>query len=126
MGQNQNRVFKFKKDNPDLNKRKELCNNLLKNNPKKIPIIIEPDLIRFKEFIIKTKYLVSEYITLFQFYSLIRKQLDIDPQESLFLVINGTTVITDDLFINEIYKKFKDIDGFLYIKYTGTEIWGND
>ena len=49
MGQNQNRVFKFKKDNPDLNKRIELCNNLLKNFPEKIPIIIEPDLIRFKE-----------------------------------------------------------------------------
>ena len=33
---NQNIVFQFKKDNPDLNKRKEKSNNLLKNYPKKI------------------------------------------------------------------------------------------
>jgi GABA(A) receptor-associated protein len=124
MGQDQNKVFKFKEDNPDLNKRKELSNIILKNNPQKVPIIIEPDLIIFKE-IKKTKYLVPKEFTFAQLCYLIRVQLDLDSYESLFLVINGTTCLTGEILIQDIYNKYKDLDGFLYIKYTGELVWGN-
>ena len=34
---------KFKEENPDKKKRKEICDSAIRNNPGKIPVILERD-----------------------------------------------------------------------------------
>ena len=58
---NQNMVFQHKKDIPDLNERKEISNNLLKKNPKKIPVICERHINSRFQAIKKTKFSTPRY-----------------------------------------------------------------
>ena len=123
--ENQNIDFQFKKDNPDLNKRKEIFNNLIKNYPKKIPIICERNIGSRLSAIKKTKYLIPDYYNFSQFTSIIRNNLNLNESETIFLLINGKISITGDTFIHEIYNKYKDLDGFLYINYESEMMFGN-
>ena len=122
---NKNMVFQYKKDIPDLNERKEKCNNILKNNPKKIPIICERHINSRFQAIKKTRYLVPEDLYLYQFSMIIRRKLNLDESEAIFLLINGKTTFSGDTLIYEIYNKCKDVDGFLYICYEGELVFGN-
>lgn len=99
--------------------RKNQSAALRQKYPDRIPVICEKN---FKEkklpTIDKTKYLVPTDITMTQFIFVIRKRMKLDPSESLILYIgdNYEIVNQSELIIN-IYEKFKNIDGFLYISY---------
>ena len=56
---------------------------------------------------------------------LIRRKLNLDECEAIFLFINGKTTFSGDTPIYEIYNKCKDLDGFLYISYEGELVFGN-
>ena len=116
--------FKYKSVK-SLEERKAEYEKVQKLNPGKIGIICEKAPKSQIPDIEKTKYLINEEFNLTQFTTIIRKKLNLDQKEALFFLVNGKTSLTGDLTMLEIYKKYKDEDGFLYVAYASEIIWGN-
>jgi hypothetical protein len=53
----------------------------------------------------------------------VRKRLSIKPEIALFLFINGTIPPSAE-FIQTIYERYKDEDGFLYVTYSFENTFG--
>jgi len=118
-------IFKFKRLNPDVQKRRIESEKIKEKYPERVPIICEKDPKSKIAEIDKNKFLVPSDITVSQFSFIIRKRLKIDKASALFLLVNGKNSITGDASLKEIYEKYKDVeDGFLYISYTGDLMWG--
>ena len=91
--------------------------------PTRIPIICEKSIKSNMDTIDKNKYLVQDDITCGQFIYVIRQRLKLPPEKAIFLFVNGTIPCTSDGILH-IYKKEKDKDGFLYIKYSDENVFG--
>ena len=107
-----------------FNQRQKESTDILFKYPDRICIFIEkkesckslPDLERHK-------YLVPNTITASQFISVIRKKLEITKETALFFYINNN-ILSGNSIINDIYNKYRNLDGFLYIKYAGEKCFG--
>ena len=115
--------FQFK-EAYSLEERKAEYEKVVQENPGKIGIICERAPKSHIEEIKKTKYLISEEIKLGQFSEIIRRKIKMDKEAAIFLLANGKISLTGDETMIEIYKKYKDEDGFLYIAYASEEVWG--
>ena len=117
--------FQYKKDIPDLEKRKEQFKLLQVKYPNKIPIILEKDPLCKFEGIQKTRHLINKDFTLSKFQLMIKKLLKLPEDEALFLSAKGKYNITGEKTIEEIYRNYKDKqDGFLYIMYSSELVYG--
>ena len=94
-------------------------------NPDKIPVICEKEEKSKLKKIEKTKFLIDKNLNLAQFSSIIRKRLEIEDKEALFFLVNGKISISGTVSMTDIYNKYKEKDGFLYIAYANEETWGN-
>ena len=115
--------FNFKKV-LSLEKRKEEYQKIKSKLSSKIPIICEKDPRSLIEPISKTKFLVNPEMTVSSFNEIIRKKLNLDAKEGIFLLVKGKNVITGNQTMQEIYEHYKDEDGFLYITYASESVWG--
>ena len=110
--------FRFKKENKDVKKRKEKSEELIKQFPNKIPIVCEKDPNSKMKYIEKTKYLMPKDFTVSQFSLLLRYKIELNPEESLFLLAKGKYSIVGETRLGDIYENYADKnDGFLYISY---------
>jgi GABA(A) receptor-associated protein len=121
--------------NPLLNKKKFIDTHtlferstesarILQKYPERIPIICERNSKDYSApYIDKNKYLVPNDLTVGQFIYVIRKRMKLNPEEALFIFINGNIVPTHST-MNYIYSIFKDSDGFLYITYAKEATFG--
>jgi hypothetical protein len=75
--------------------------------------------------IVKTRYLIPKNYTISQFSYIIRKKVVLKNEESFYLLANGMNILSGKDTMFEIYERYKDEDGFLYISYTSEVIWGN-
>ena len=116
--------FKFKSEIKDVNERKQISEKLIKLYPDKIPIICEKDPRSLIEPIAKTKFLVNPQMNVSSFNEIIRKKLNLEAKEGIFLLVKGKNVITGNQTMQEIYENYKDEDGFLYITYASESVWG--
>ena len=117
--------FQFKKDIPDLEKRKEQFKILQTKHPNKIPIILEKDPLSKFEGIQKTRHLINKDFTVSKFQLMIKKLLKLPEEEALFLSAKGKYNITGEKSIEEIYRTYKDKqDGFLYVMYSSELVYG--
>ena len=116
--------FQFKRDNPDIEERRKECQKIRNHFPEKIPIICEKDPKSDIKDIDKTKYLIPGDLTVTQFNMMIRKRIKINQESAFYLLANGKVSITGDSLLSEIYEKYKDPDGFLYIAYASELTWG--
>jgi GABA(A) receptor-associated protein len=71
----------------------------------------------------KKKYLVPYDLTIGQFIYVIRKRMNLRPEEGIFLFINNQ-IVSGTSIIGHIYEGSKDPDGFLYVKYTKENVFG--
>ena len=115
--------FNYKKA-LNLEERKAEFEKVLLSSNGKIPLIIERDPRSKIEDLGKSKFLVSPDMNVTQFEALIRKKLKIEKECALFFVVNGKHAIVGTQLFSEIYQKFKEEDGFLYIAYSNEQIWG--
>ena len=115
--------FQFKSDNTFEERRREY-ERVIKEHPNRIAIICEKAPKSKIKDIDKTKYLVDENLSFPQFSATIRKKLELDDKEGLFFLVNGKSTLSGNISMAEIYKKYKNKDGFLYIAYAAEEIWG--
>ena len=114
----------FKKNN-SLRERLELSQKVLHKYPSFVPLIIEKnskDLNNFND-LTKCKYLVPNELTISQLMGLIRKNIKVQPETAIFILINNTLISNSTLLL-DVYNQFKDTDGFLYVTYTGENTFG--
>ena len=112
----------FKKKN-DFDKRCNESENILNKYPDRIPIIVEKHKDCNLKNIDKSKYLVPKDMTMGQFVYIIRKRINLDSSQSLFVSVNGVLASCSET-IRYIYDSNKDEDGFLYVIYTSENTFG--
>ena len=117
--------YRFKTENKDVNKRKQMSEKIIKQYPDKIPIICEKDPRSKLKDIEKTKYLMPKDLTVSQFHLIIRNKIELNQEESLFLLVDGKISLVGETRLGDIYEKYGNKeDGFLYIVYVGNEYMG--
>lgn len=99
---------------------------VLDKYPNRIPVICECDSKNTtKTFNLKKiKYLVPNSLTIGQFVYVLRKQMTLKPEESVFIMINNILPPTAAL-MSQIYNTHKDSDGFLYGAVLRENTFGN-
>ena len=115
-------IWKYKNNNID--KRIIEFKKIKQKYPERIPVIIEPNWESKKLKVIdKSKYLVENDLTVAQLLFVIRKRVELEPQEAIYLFFNNKFYPTSEL-IKNIYNTEKDEDGFLYVKYIMENTFG--
>ena len=115
-------MMDFKKQFPLYQRLKE-SEKVLYEYPDKVPIICEKDNRVQNCAIEKRKFLVSKDLTVGQFMYIVRKQIQMNSSMGLFLFTNGTIPPSSEKMGN-VYNKYKDIDGYLYINYAFENTFG--
>lgn len=104
----------------DIKKRKQEVNNIMDKYPNRIPIIVESSHIKID----KHKYLVPRNLTIGEFHQILRKRIDIKPEEAIFLLINNKSPMINST-IEDIYDDDKDESGFLFVNIMKESTFGN-
>ena len=60
-----------------------------------------------------------------QFSTILRNRLQISSIETFFLFINKRTLPTLSQSVAELYRDYRDEDGFLYLTYASQEVFGS-
>ena len=103
--------------------RQKESQKILLKYPTRIPIIVEKCKGCNLNDIDKIKYLVPKDMYISQFVFVIRKRIQLDSSQSLFITVNNSLVIGNHT-VGAIYEDKKDEDGFLYIVYTSENTFG--
>ena len=109
------------------NERIKESSQLIEVNTGKIPVLIDKDPNCNLRTLLKTKYLLSTKVTIEQFLKIIREKLEIEKEYALFLLANCKSkkyAVVGSMTFGEVYEKYKDDDGFLYLIYSNEKIWG--
>ena len=110
------------KQEKTLKERKEESSLMITRFENRIPIIVEK---RKKEImdIDKRKYMAPKTLTNAQFIFVIRRRLSLKPEQAIFIYANDQ-LITGQGYLNDLYMKHRDEDGFLYIIYDFENVFG--
>lgn len=87
-----------------------------------IPVIVEQGK-NISNTIDKRKFLVPANFTVGQFVYVVRRRIKMEAEKAIFIFV-GNTIPQVSQNISEIYKQYKDEDGFLYITYSGENTFG--
>lgn len=98
---------------------------VLSKYPDRVPIICERSLTATQDcpVIDKRKYLVPITYTVGEFLFIIRKRLKLTPEKAIFLFVNDKIPATCSL-IGNVYQRYKDADGYLYMSYSQENTFG--
>jgi len=91
--------------------------------PERYPVIVEKTSSCKLRTINKNKFLVCKDMTMSQFVFLIRKRIQLDQSQSLFVLVNNQ-VASGNTPMGKIYNDHKDEDGFVYMVYTSENTFG--
>lgn len=91
--------------------------------PERIPVIVEKAKGSDAPDIDKQKYLVPTDLTVAQFVYVVRKRIKLEPQDAIFLFVDGKIPPATHL-LSQIYKDNQNPDGFLYITYAKESTFG--
>eukprot|EP01129_Flabellula_baltica_P000814 TRINITY_DN10765_c0_g1_i1.p1 TRINITY_DN10765_c0_g1~~TRINITY_DN10765_c0_g1_i1.p1 ORF type:complete len:136 (-),score=37.06 TRINITY_DN10765_c0_g1_i1:40-417(-) len=109
----------------DETQRREVSTKILERYPGRVPVIVEKAPNSSVPDITKRKFLVPGDIPVGSFSFEIRKHLpELDPSKAIFLFVNDTIPPTGGL-MSQLYDKYGDDDGFLYIVYSGDAVFGH-
>tara|TARA_Y100000389_G_C17421902_1_gene497206 strand:- start:123 stop:467 length:345 start_codon:yes stop_codon:yes gene_type:complete len=110
--------------NKSLDERLSESAKIKKKYPDKIPVIIKKSSIdkNLKE-IDREKYLIPFTLLISQLHYIVRKKININAEQAIYLFCNNKLISTSET-IGNIYNKNKNEDGFLYIEYTAENTFG--
>lgn len=97
---------------------------LKEKHPNSVPVIIEKSDNSDVPDIDETKFISPSDLTIGQFLIILRKKIKIYQMQALFLFVNNETVPSTKQTLGELYNKYKDVDGFLYITYAAENTFG--
>lgn len=118
-------ITQFKTEN-NLERRKIMANKLRLMYSAKIPVILEWDLNsqgKKDHPFQKHKYLIPEEFTIGTLMVNINKNIMINANQNLFLFCDNTMLIGSHAML-DVYNKYKDEDGFLYIRCSFENTFG--
>lgn len=117
-------IVPFKKEK-SLEVRKAECSRVRSKYPDMIPVICERHTgAKTLPQSTRRKYLVPPDITMGQFRYVIRKRIQMKPDEALFVFVNDTVMSPTMATLAEVYRQHRDEDGFLYMVYSGESTFG--
>ncbi|AAZ12654.1 microtubule-associated protein 1A/1B, light chain 3, putative [Trypanosoma brucei brucei TREU927] len=111
------------KDSHSLVKRLNESAKVRKSHPNHFPVICEKVYNSDIGELDRCKFLVPSDLTVGQFVSVLRKRVQLEAESALFVYTNDT-VLPSSAQMADIYSKYKDEDGFLYMKYSGEAAFG--
>ena len=98
--------------------------NLVEKYPDRAPVYLDRDQYSTNTpDIPKKKYLVPRTLTVGQFLYFVRKCCKLQPEQSLYLFVNGVIPMCS-LSISELYESYKSDDGLLRITYSCENTFG--
>jgi GABA(A) receptor-associated protein len=106
----------YKNQFPIIKRKKEAL-RILRDNPDRVPVIVEKHSSPDTPMISDRKFLVPLTFTVGQFMHLIRQRMTLKPEQALFLFINEKTIPPTSALISQLYKEYKDTDGYLTFTY---------
>jgi len=112
----------FKDRHPFENRKREADRIRLKY-PERIPIIAEMVPKSNLPPLDRCKYLVPSDFSCGQMIHIIRKRINLTPEQAVFIFINSTIPPTSAP-MSQLYKEHKEDDGFLYILISGEQTFG--
>ena len=96
--------------------------------PDRIPIIIEKGHCDLRD-ISKNKFLVSRDMTMGQFVFTIRRRIELDSSQSLFVMVvakgGDGRLISSNVLMSKVQDDHTDEDGFIYMIYTSENTFGH-
>lgn len=113
------------KQNTTFQDRRNEVDRIFKKYPDRIPCFIYKNPKSSLLSVDRNKFLVPNDITMPQLYYIIRKRIQLDPKEGLFILINEETCVNSIKTLQDIYNEYKDPDGFLYICYSSENVFGH-
>lgn len=114
--------FSYKEEN-DFAKRKAEGEKIRKKYPDRVPVIVEKaPKARIGE-LDKKKYLVPSELTVGQFYFLIRKRIQLRPEDTLWFFVNNCIPPTS-YTMGSLYQEYHEDDYFLYIAFSDESVYG--
>uniref|UniRef100_A0AC34QPS0 Uncharacterized protein n=1 Tax=Panagrolaimus sp. JU765 TaxID=591449 RepID=A0AC34QPS0_9BILA len=113
----------YKEENT-FDKRRAEGEKIRRKYPDRIPVIVERAPNSNLRDLDKKKYLVPSDLTIGQFYFLIRKRIQLSPQESLFFFVNNIIPQTMTT-MGQLYQDHHEEDLFLYIAYSEESVYGS-
>ncbi|CAM8883323.1 unnamed protein product [Rhodiola kirilowii] len=114
----------FKEENA-LEKRTAEASRIREKYPDRIPVIVEKAENSDIPNIDKKKYLVPADLTVGQFVFVIRKRIKLSAEKAIFIFVDNMLPPTG-VIMSAIYEEKKDVDGFLYVTYSGENTFGDD
>lgn len=113
----------FKETHP-FAKRKAECERIRAQFPDRIPVICEKEDGSDVPDLDKIKYIVPYDLTVGQFVYVIRKRIVHDAHKSLFIFVNEELPPVGAL-MSSLYAEHRDLDGYLYVTYSGENTFGS-
>jgi GABA(A) receptor-associated protein len=115
--------YDFKVQN-SFDKRKNYSDKIRQEHLNMVPIIVEKAGTNDVQQIRKSKFLINKNIKVGEFLLEIRRQLNIDSKDSMFLFVNNKVIPSNNDRLETLYKDYMDADGFLYITYSLENVFG--
>lgn len=97
--------------------------NIFEKFPDRIPIILKKESNKAPDFK-KYKYLVPKDMILGTFIYHIRSFIKLEPNQSIFLFVNGK-IYSSSTLIKDIYENEKDSEQYLIFYYNTENTFGN-
>ncbi|VDM30610.1 unnamed protein product [Hydatigera taeniaeformis] len=91
--------------------------------PSCVPVIVEKSPRANVPNLDKNKFLVPIDLTVGQFYYLIRKRIELKPEQALFFFVDNSIPPTSAT-MGALYEEYRDSDKFLYIAYSDESVYG--
>uniref|UniRef100_A0A0K0D180 Microtubule-associated proteins 1A/1B light chain 3A-like n=1 Tax=Angiostrongylus cantonensis TaxID=6313 RepID=A0A0K0D180_ANGCA len=115
----------FKERRPFHAREKDVA-EIRRQQPNKVPVIIERfDGERSLPLMDRCKFLVPEHITVAELMHIVRRRLQLHPEQAFFLLVNEKSVVSNSMTMSQLYQTDRDQDGFLYMVYTSQPAFGH-
>ena len=118
-------TYKSFKQRRSITARKAEVYNIKNKFPDKVPVIVE----RYSKEktlprLSKSKFLVPSELALRQFQLILRARMCLGKSSTMYLLVDGKSILANSMTMMEVYVDHNDDDGFLYLTYASQEVFG--